>query len=157
MRGYEGLDRPLSRCIHFVRRQMSEVDLRELRSKLQKQGIVCAYVEYSANSEISLADQIASRLSLDNQPYGQRAGTGLPLPWVPFLDDLITLSYRQNGLAIIVDNADNLFRDNQDDAFDLIEAFLIQFHHWFEKRKPCHLCFQIENSPVLQKVFATGC
>jgi hypothetical protein len=147
MRGYEGLDRPWSRCIHFVRRQMSEVDLREMRSKLQKQGIVRAYVEYSRNSEISLANQIASRLSLDNQPHGQS-------PWVPFLDDLITLSYRQNGLAIIVDNADDLFRDNQDDAFDLIEAFLIQFHHWFEKQKPCHLCFQIENNPVLQKVFA---
>jgi hypothetical protein len=85
MRGYEGLDRPWSRCIHFVRRQMSEVDLREMRSKLQKQGIVRAYVEYSRNSEISLANQIASRLSLDNQPYGQS-------PWVPFLDDLITLS-----------------------------------------------------------------
>jgi hypothetical protein len=55
MRGYEGLDRPLSRCIHFVRRQMSEVDLRELRSKLQRQAIVWPYVEYSRNSEISLA------------------------------------------------------------------------------------------------------
>jgi hypothetical protein len=155
MRGYEGLDRAASRCIHFVRRQMSEVDLRELRSKLQKQGIVWAYVEYSRNSEINLANKIARRLSLDHQPYGQRTGTRFPIPWVPFLDDLISLSYRQNGLVIIVDNANNLFRDNQDDAFDLIEAFLIQFHHWFERQKPCHLCFQIENSPVVQKVFAT--
>ena len=70
MRGYEGLDRPWSRCIHFVRRQTSEADLRELRSKLEKQGIVCAYVEYSGNSEISLADQIASRLSLDINRMG---------------------------------------------------------------------------------------
>jgi hypothetical protein len=55
----------------------------------------------------------------------------------------------------MVDNADNLFRDNQDDAFDLTEAFLIQFHHWFEKQKPYHLCFHIENSPMVQKVFST--
>jgi hypothetical protein len=154
MSGYVGLNRPSSACIHFIRGQTSEADLRELQSELQKRGIIYAYVEYSKDSEISFADQIASRLSLDHQPYGQRRGTGFPLPWVPFLDDLITLSRRQNGLVIIVDNADNLFRDNQDDAFDLIEAFLIQFHHWFEKKKPCHLCFQIVNSPMVEKVFA---
>jgi hypothetical protein len=58
--------------------------------------------------------------------------------------------------VILVDNANNLFRDKQDDAFDLIEAFLTQFHHWLGQRKPCHLCFQIESSAALQKVFAMG-
>jgi hypothetical protein len=154
MSGYGGVYRPLSACIHFVRDQGNEADLRELQSELQKRGISYAYVRYSGNSELSLANQIASRLNLDHQPYGQSAGRGFPLPWLPFLDDLITLSRRHNGLVIIVDNADNLFRDNQGDAFDLIEAFLTQFHHWFEKQKPCHLCFQIENSPMVQKVFA---
>ena len=75
-------------------------------------------------------------------------------PWVPFLDDLISLSFRLNGLVIVVDNADVLMETARGDVFDLIEAFLIQFHHWFEKKKPCHLCFQMERNELIGRIFS---
>jgi hypothetical protein len=37
--------------------------------------------------------------------------------------------------------------------FRLIEAFLIQVHHWMEKKKPCHLCFQMEPNDSLRAQF----
>jgi hypothetical protein len=42
----------------------------------------------------------------------------------------------------VVDHADSLLRERPDDMFDLIEAFLTQFHHWYDQKKPCHLCFR---------------
>jgi len=100
------------------------------------------------NTPSDIGDHIARVLKLDNPPYGRAAN-----PWVPFLDDLITLSDRVDGLALAIDNAHILFAQARNDAFDLIESFLIQFHHWFEKKKPCHLCFQMEENKLVREAF----
>jgi hypothetical protein len=92
---------------------------------------------------------LARALELAHAPYGR-------LPWVEFLDDLITLSFRYPGLVIVVDHADILLRERPDDMFDLIEAFLTQFHHWYDKKKPCHLCFQMEQNDSVGRVFVRG-
>lgn len=148
MRGYGGIQLPLSACIHFVRNDEIDNALPKMVSALKKNGIVCAYVDYAPGANaISLANCIANILALDHQPYG-------PQPWVRFLDDLITKSVQLNGLVIVVDNADILMETIRNDVFDLIEAFLIQFHHWFEKKKPCHLCFQMERNPLIGQIFS---
>jgi hypothetical protein len=58
---------------------------------------------------------------------------------VPLLDDLITLSEHEKGIVLFVDSADAFLAANSRGMFRLIEAFLIQVHHWMEKKKPCHL------------------
>jgi len=55
--------------------------------------------------------------------------------------------------VIIVDRADILLHERPDDMFDLIEAFLIQFHHWYDQKKPCHLCFQMEENQSVRGLF----
>ncbi len=76
-------------------------------------------------------------LASASAPYGGRAGLS---PWVRFEDDLIDLSVRYPGLVIVVDHADILLREKRHDMFELIEEFLHCFYHWYEKKKPCHLC-----------------
>jgi hypothetical protein len=151
MRGYQGIDRAESACVHFVRNNEigGPVDL--LFQEIEARSIDCVYVDYSqASAGVNgLANALATILHLENVPYQSR-------PWVEFLDDLITLSHRTNGLVIVIDNADVLMATDSNQMFDLIEAFLIQFHHWFEKKKPCHLCFQMEGNDALGKVFEGG-
>jgi hypothetical protein len=148
MRGYGGIERSLSACLHFVRN--SEIDewLSETAQDLRDQRIICAYIDYEIVHKLGqrIADCIGNSLHLEHSPYGLK-------PWVPFLDDLITLSREANGVVIIIDNANLFFSSSRNEAFDLIESFLIQFHHWLEKKKPCHLCFQLEENPLIRQVF----
>ena len=37
--------------------------------------------------------------------------------------------------------------------FNLVEAFLIQFHHWYDQKKPCHLCFQMVEDAYVTDFF----
>jgi hypothetical protein len=97
----------------------------------------------------TIADPLGRALQLQHAPYGG-------LPWIPFLDDLITLAHRYRGLVSVVDHADSLLRERPDDMFDLIEAFLTQFHHWYDQEKPCHLCFQMERNDSVRRVFVRG-
>ena len=57
-------------------------------------------------------------------------------------------------MVLIIDNSDVFLKEKPRDLFDLIETFLLQFHHWFEKRKPCHLCFQMEKNEIIRLTFA---
>jgi len=72
---------------------------------------------------------------------------------VPFLDDLITLSEQEKGIVLFIDSADMFLAQNSRGMFSLIEAFLIPVHHWMEKKKPCHLCFQMEPNDSLRAQF----
>jgi hypothetical protein len=148
MRGYAGISLSLSACLHFVRNDEVDESLREIRQEVRNKGIVCGYVDYEREKleQRHLANCFGSLLRSDHIPYG-------PLPWVEFLDDLIFLSKRVNGVVLVLDNADSLFGAARNDAFDMIEAFLIQFHHWFEKTKPCHLCFQLDKNDLIKQVF----
>ena len=72
------------------------------------------------------------------------------------LDDMISLSAKLPGLIIVLDHADQLFDVARSKVFDLTETFLIQFHHWLSKRKPCHLCFQMSPHPLIAEVLGPG-
>jgi hypothetical protein len=148
MRAYEALHLPLTRCVHFVKNREIDESLGRVFETATKEGVKCIYWNYmdGGNGSITIADPLGIALELEHAPYGR-------LPWVPFLDDLITLAYRYRGLVIIVDRADILLRERPDDMFDLIEAFLIQFHHWYDQKKPCHLCLQMEENQSIRGLF----
>ncbi len=94
----------------------------------------------------TIADPLATALQLEHAPYGN--------PWVQFLDDLITLAYRYDGLVIVIDRADLLMAERRDDMFECLEAFLHQFHHWYDQKKPCHLCFQLVEDDLVRELFS---
>lgn len=150
--GYSRIELPVSACVHFVHNdEVDYDDLCEIVARARSKGIICAYLDYEDMREgpQHLRDYIARILNLANPPY-----EGASNPWIPFLDDLITLSGRVSGMALVVDNAESLLREDPRNLFELVEVFLMQFRHWFEKSKPCHLCFQLERSEVVRQVFA---
>lgn len=149
MQGYSGIERSSSACVRFVRNSEIDGSEYEILREIRDRGIRFAYVDPNAvASEVRLANQIAGTLDLENAPYETKH-------WLCFLDDLITLAYRERGLVVVVDNAWALVDKRQDELFDLVEAFLTQFHHWFEQHKPCHLCFQMEPNAQLASWIAT--
>jgi len=124
--------------------------------ELRTAGIQLAYVDYLEMASYRRAanvvmNTIAQKLKLDHPPYDPNPG---PVEeWVRFCDDLITLAYRENGILIIVDNADVWLSTDKKTLFRLIEAFQIQLHHWQEKKKPCHLFFQMEKNDLVRRIF----
>ena len=148
MRAYEALHLPLTRCVHFVKNREIDGSLGRVFETATKEGVKCIYWNYvdGGNGSITIADPLGTALELEHLPYGI-------VPWVEFLDDLIALSYRYRGLVIIVDRADILLREKPDDMFNLIEAFLLQFHHWYDEKKPCHLCLQMEENHSVRGLF----
>lgn len=149
MRGYAGIERSLSACLHFVRNdEVDEPSLLKIVQVLKDRGIVCAYVDYGIldQSRQSVINCVGNLLNLENRPYADQS-------WVRFLDDLISLSAKVNGAVIVIDRADVFFEKDRNEAFDLIESFLIQFHHWLERKKPCHLCFQMEANALIRQMF----
>ncbi|MET3109528.1 hypothetical protein AAKU58_004385 [Oxalobacteraceae bacterium GrIS 1.18] len=149
MRGYAMLCRSNSLCVRFVRNsEIEDQYLNFLASELESSAMTCAYVNYSDVDEKKegLIRSIAGKLQLQNYPYGSNA-------LASFWDDLITLSSQSNGLVIVVDRADLLLEKNQNEFFDLIESFLLQFHHWYDQKKPCYLCFQMDKNDSIRRVF----
>jgi hypothetical protein len=119
-------------------------------------GIKCAYTDYrqiAFADDLHIANSIARELNLQYAPYPPYTSSLQSKVWIPFLDDLITLSNDEKGLVIFVDGADVFLAENCRELFHLIEAFLIQVHHWMEKKKPCHLCFQMEPDDSLRQQF----
>lgn len=148
MRGYQQLHLSRSACIHFVDAAESEASIETSFQQVFANSIDCAYVDYAQHDSSvgAFVNAIAAALNLEHAPYPAKS-------WLQWLDDLITLSFKSKGLVIVIDNADRMLGENRDQMFDLIEAFLTQFHHWFEKGKPCHLCLQMQRNPALQKFF----
>jgi hypothetical protein len=132
------LYRSTTHCVHFVRASASSQFLDAEVEAARRAGVKFAYWNYSHGGKeaASVADPLAIALGLEHAPYGN-------LAWTQFLDDLITLAYRYDGLVITVDRADLLITERLDEMFNCVEAFLIQFHHWYDQKKPCHLCFQM--------------
>jgi hypothetical protein len=154
MRAYEALNLPLTRCVHFVKNQEFEGTQHSVVQAALKEGVTFVYWSYleSGSESITIADPLGIALKLEHAPYGTSWVNGIS--WVRFLDGLITLAYRYKGLVIIIDHADVLLRERPDDMFDLIESFLTQFHHWYDQKKPCHLCLQMEKNPSVRRSFA---
>ena len=144
MQGYSYIKLSHSACVHFVRNAEidgSEKEIQEAFDELRQQGIRCVYIDVCTldAARTMLANQIAGALRLENAPYETKH-------WICLLDDLITLAHREPGLIIVLDNAWMLIDKRRDELFDLVEAFLSQFHHWLEQSKPCHLCLQMESN-----------
>ena len=144
MLGYAGIDRANFGCVHFVRNSDIDGSEREVFGKVRHENIRIAYVDACdlIGALTHVTNLIGRELQLPNAPYR-------PLYWASFIDDLGSLSDVVKGLVIVLDNAWFLLQDRGSELFDLIEAFLIQVHHWTEKNLPCHLCLQLEeNSEV---------
>jgi hypothetical protein len=122
---------------------------------LRSAGIRCVYTDYRniEQGDLHIANTVARELNLQHVPYPPRTSPYQPEAWVPFLDDLIALSEQEKGLALFVGRADAFLAQDSRGMFRLIEAFLIQVHHWMEKKKPCHLCFQMEPNDSLSAQF----
>jgi hypothetical protein len=122
---------------------------------LRSAAVRCVYMDYRniENGDLHIANTVARELNLQHAPYPPRTSPFQPEVWVPLLDDLITLSDHEKGIVLFVDSADLLLAENSRGMFRLIEAFLIQVHHWMEKNKPCHLCFQMEANDSLKAQF----
>lgn len=151
VRAYRGLHLPRTHCIHFVNTREFDQSVGEVVEAAVKTGVKLVHWDYldGGGTSTTIADPLGRALQLQHAPYG-----GSPLSsWVPFLDDLITLAYRYPGLVIVIDHANILLRERPDDMFDLIEAFLTVFHHWYDQKKPCHLCFQMEQNDSVRRVF----
>ena len=159
MSNYWKLQRSSSDCIHFVYADQVDDSDSAITDELRKSNVKWVYVDYLdvKHSDQHIADVIAYLLKLQHAPYGPRTSPYQPKIWVPFLDDLVGLSRQEheNGVAIIIDSADVFLAENGREFFELIEAFLIQFSDWFEKKKPCHLCFQMEKSEWVRRIFAS--
>ena len=94
--------------------------------------------------------EIGYQLKADHPPYHADA---LKLKLVRWLDDLIGLAYRTPGIVIVLDNADQVFAEHRRTMTELMEAFLVQLHHWLEQKVPCHLCFQMSPHPLVAQLF----
>jgi hypothetical protein len=136
------------RCVHFVQSSAYNEFLEAEVEAAKKAGVKFAYWNYlhGGREATTLANPLAIALGLEHTPYAN-------LPWTQFLDDLITLAYRYDGLVIVVDRADLLITEKRDEMFNCLEAFLIQFHHWHDQKKPCHLCFQLAEDDHVTNLF----
>jgi hypothetical protein len=137
----------MTRCVHFVRTSPSgllKADIDAARAA----GVKMSYWNYldGGRDAPCVASPLGSALGLEHAPYGPRS-------WVQFLDDLITFAYRYDGLAIVVDRANFLASERSDELFECVEAFLHQFHHWYDQKKPCHLFFQMVEDQELTSLF----
>jgi hypothetical protein len=133
----------------------SSDEAQDVLGDLRSAGIRCVYTDYRkiGCGDLHIANALARELNLQHAPYPPSTSPFQPEVWVPFLDDLITLSGHENGVVLFVDSADVFLADNSRGMFRLINAFLIQVHHWMEKKKPCHLCFQMEPNDSLRAQF----
>ncbi len=75
------------------------------------------------------------------------------------MDDLLGLSERTEGMAIVVDNASSLI-SAEPAGFawgeDLIKWWSIALDHWVKKGRPCQLCFQIDTNAAVRQVYGTA-
>lgn len=148
-----------SGCVHFMyadRYQDFSGGAQAVVADLRAAGIRCAYTDYRniEQGDLQIANAIAQQLNLQHAPYSAPTSVLQPEVRVPFLDDLITLSGQEKGAVMFIDSADALLAQHSRGMFSLINSFLIQVHHWMEKKKPCHLCCQMEpnDSPRAQFV-----
>ena len=152
VRGYWDIDRSTSHCISFVEEEDVIVELDELVAEIRQKGFRIAYIDCAEylNRPWEIGSDLGVQLKTDYPPYHEAE----ELNWVRFLDDLISLAYRTTGVVIVLDNADQIFSIHRRHITQLIEAFLVQFHHWLEQKIPCHLCLQMSPNPLVRELFS---
>jgi hypothetical protein len=124
---YGRLNRSTSGCVHFLYADVFSGEAQAVVGDLRSAAFRCAYVDYRniENGDLHIANAVARELNLQHAPYPPRTSPFQPEVWVPFLDDLITLSDHEKGIIVFVDSADLLLAENGRGMFRLIEAFLI--------------------------------
>jgi hypothetical protein len=151
MRGYWDIDRSTSHCVTFIEAAEVEEELIEFIAQLRQREFRIAYVDCAEfrTRPWEIGSEIGFKLKTDHPQYHE----GEELNLVRWLDDLISLAYSTPGVVIVLDNADQVFTEHRRHVTQLIEAYLVQFHHWLEQKVPCHLCLQMSPHPLVAKLF----
>ncbi|TSB04976.1 hypothetical protein [Sphingorhabdus contaminans] len=152
---YEYLDHPdFGGRVHF-RRAASDDDPADYvgPETLAERGIVWAYLDATKVNEYEALNSLGRQLRTDNPPYEPHPPTGI-LGWYRFMDDLETLSQRESGMVIVVNNAANLFTDPRSWVFELITVWVLQLPGWQKRNHPCHLIFQMEQDPSVEAIYS---
>ncbi|HEU5295986.1 MAG TPA: hypothetical protein VFU71_14485 [Burkholderiaceae bacterium] len=152
MRGYWDIDRSTSHCVTFV--EASEVDneLIEFVAAIRRRGFRIAYVDCSKFKDRpwEIGSELGYQLKTDHPPYHEAHELNV----VRWLDDLIWLAHSTPGVVMVLDNAHLVFGEHRRHMTQLLEAFLVQVHHWLERKVPCHLCFQMSPHPLVKELFS---
>lgn len=151
---YEYLDNlDLGGRIHFRRADQHD-DPADYVSpeKLACRGMVWAYLDAERVSEYEALNSLGLQLRTDHPPYDPHPPGGIS-GWIRFMDDLLTLGQREEGMVIIVDKASDLFADPQSWAFELITIWVLQLRGWQERNVPCHLIFQMSSDPAVETIY----
>jgi len=123
-------------------------DLETIITLLYESGVKVGYVDYrKAQSTFEIVSILASEIGLLHLPYNERCSR------MQFLDGMIGLSHRENGVLLFVDHAYDWILTDRREAFNFIETFLTQADDWLLKNKPCHLLLQIEADDRVEQVF----
>jgi len=154
MRGYWDIGKSTSHCVTFVETEEVDDDLVELVANVRQRGFRIAYVDCERFRERpwEIGSEVGFQLKMAHPPYHEKNELNL----VRWLDDLISLAYSTQGVVIVLDNADRVFEKHRRHMTQLIEAFLIQFDHWLDKKVPCHLCLQMSPHPLVARLFRNG-
>jgi len=154
MRGYWGIDRSTSHCVAFVDADEVESELAELVQQIRQRGLRIAYVDCASylDRPLEILSAIGFALGTSHPPYHSPNEPN----FVRWLDDVGGLAFSTSGVVIVLDNAYLLMERHRKFLTDLIEAFLIQFHHWLERKVPCHLCLQMSACPLGASLFAAS-
>lgn len=154
---YEFLDNPapVGGRVHFRHREDDDDPaIYVAPATLFEKGILWAYIDAAEVDEYQALNSLGLQLSTDHPPYDPSPPTGMS-GWYRFMDDLETLSEREAGLVIIVDNASDLFVDARSWAFKLITIWVQQLPGWRRRSVPCHLAFQMEDDPSVKRLYGS--
>jgi hypothetical protein len=135
MSGYAYLDRSSTRSVHFEFRNFDAEDQKSLDEYALDGGTVCI-LDYPDSDQEEFFLQISRCLKFDE---GETNTTSV----VELSDSLTTLSETSAALAIVVRGAGKGFSNLDFRLFKLVDAHLIQLHHWLDQEKPCNLIFHI--------------
>ncbi len=152
---YEHLDHPatVGGRIHFRRSAPDDdPDVWLFPARLAEQGIRFAYIPADAVDEYEALNSLGRQLGTENPPYDPDPPAGTK-GWYRFMDDLETVSQRDAGLVIIIDDAASLFANPASWVFELITVWVLQLPGWQRRKLPCHLVFQMVADPNVQAIY----
>jgi hypothetical protein len=119
--------------------------------QLASRGIAFAYIDAGGTPEQAALTSLGFQLGTDHPPYDPKHRG-----WLRFMDDLLGLSERAEGMAIVIDNASSLISGDPIGfswGEDLIKWWTIALDHWVKKGRPCHLCFQMDANVAVRQVY----
>jgi hypothetical protein len=150
---YRFLPVATARCVHFVDISPDEGGLVELADHLREQGITVVYLDCARFAAPMAAARGAPDAGRAPQatPTAPRRDPAEP-HWTRWWDDLLSLSHKSSGLAIVLDNAGLLFERDRKFVTDVIENFLQGATPWIRREIPCHLVLQMVGGPAVARV-----